>query len=258
MHATATSTQIKRFSSVSGQLYAAIFLLAPLGFIVGKMQTYAPGDAAATTEQLLANETVFRLGLVAEVGVVVVELVLAAMLYTLFRPASRTLAMGIALTRAAEAVIQAVNLLPSMIALAAATGTGVYATMSDTARETVVLGAMDAYQHGIFIWGIPFALHVLFLGLAVARSGLTPKVIGWLLVVASAGYFADSLAPMAFPAASGITETAVLIVAIPAELAFAVWMIIRGVRQDRWRELSAAANGGAELQPAEPAAAGTR
>ncbi|WP_296664877.1 DUF4386 domain-containing protein [Demequina sp.] len=237
MRATATHQSLKRTSRWAGVLYALIFLLAPLGFIVGKMPVYAPGDPATTMQQLLDNELLFRLGMLAEVGVVVVEIVLSALLYALFRPVSRSLALGAALTRTAEAVIQALNLAPSMVALAAATGTGVYADMSAQARATVVLGSMDAYQDIVNIWGIPFALHVLFLGLLVLRSNLMPRIIGWLLVAASGGYFADSLAAIVWPAASGVAQTLVLVLAIPAELAFAVWLVVKGVRADRWHTL---------------------
>ena len=244
---------LTRMSRWSGALYALIFLLAPLGFIVGKMQSYAPGNAAATTTQLLENELVFRWGMVAEVGVVLVELVIAALMYQLFRPVSRSLALGAAITRAVEAAIQAVNLIPSMIALAAANGVGVYADVSQTTRETVVLGAMDAYQDMILIWGIPFALHVAFLGLLVIRSGLVPRLIGWLLMAASVAYLLDSVFPMVAPAWSGFSETVVLIAAIPAELAFAVWLIARGVRTERGRARADPAAAPAESRPPVPA-----
>jgi len=243
MNATATDRSLKRMSRGAGELYAAIFLLAPLGFLIGKMPVTDPGDAASTTAALLENETLFRFGMLAEAGVVVIELILAALLYSLFRPVSRSLALGAALTRAAEATIQAVNLILSFAALSAATGAGAYADMSGATRETVVAASMDAYESGVLIWGIPFALHVLFLGLLVVRSGLVPRWIGWLLIAASAGYFLDSLAPMVLPGASGVAEVLVMALAIPAELSFVVWMIVKGVRADRWRELAAASNG---------------
>ncbi|WP_297083383.1 DUF4386 domain-containing protein [uncultured Demequina sp.] len=242
MNATATARSLKRMSRATGELYAAIFLLAPLGFLIGKMPVTDPGDAASTTAALLENETLFRLGMLAEAGVVVIELILAALLYSLFRPVSRSLALGAALTRAAEATIQAVNLILSFVALSAATGAGVYADVPDATRETVVAASMDAYESGVLIWGIPFALHVLFLGLLVVRSGLVPRWIGWLLIAASGGYFLDSLAPMVLPGASGVAEVLVMALAIPAELSFVVWMIVKGVRAERWRELAQGAD----------------
>ncbi|WP_084104158.1 DUF4386 domain-containing protein [Demequina sp. NBRC 110056] len=243
MIATATDRSLKRMSRAAGELYAAIFLLAPVGFLIGKSPITGLGEGESATFAILQNEQLFRLGMLAEVGVVIIELVLAALLFALFRPVSRSLALGAALTRAAEATIQAVNLVPSFIALSAATGTGVYAEMSASGRETVVLASMAAYEFGILVWGIPFALHVLFLGLLVARSGLMPKVIGWLLIAASAGYFLDSLAPVVLPGAAGVAETLVMVLAIPAELSFAVWLIVKGVRAERWRELAAESDG---------------
>ncbi|WP_084040217.1 DUF4386 domain-containing protein [Demequina sp. NBRC 110053] len=243
MHATATNRSIKRTSRAAGELYAAIFLLAPLGFLIGKSPVTSLGEGESATFAIAQNEQLFRLGMLAEVGVVAIELILAALLFALFRPVSRSLALGAALTRAAEAVIQAVNLVPSFIALSAATGTGVYAEMALASRETVVLASMEAYEFGILVWGLPFALHVLFLGLLVVRSRLVPAAIGWLLIAASAGYFLDSLAPMVLPGAAGVAEALVMVLAIPAELSFAVWLIVKGVRPERWRALAAEPDG---------------
>ena len=263
MKSTASPKSLRRMSRASGELYASVFLLAPLGFIVGKMAVTSPGPGRAAAEELAANESLYRIGMVAEIGVVIVELVLAALLYALVRPVSRSLALGAALTRAAEAIVQAINLFPATVALAAATGTGVYADVSLDSRDLVVRGAMDTYEMGIYIWGIPFALHVLFLGLLVVRSGVMPKLIGWAMVVASAGYFADSLAPIGLPAASSVTENFVLIVAIPAELAFAVWLIAKGLRADVWQSLQRGDDGapgeaGAESSTSEPVAESSR
>jgi Domain of unknown function (DUF4386) len=49
-----------------------------------------PGDAAATASNILASEALFRIGLAGELLTCLCDIALAAILYVLFRPVSRT------------------------------------------------------------------------------------------------------------------------------------------------------------------------
>ena len=84
---------IKRTARIAGVLYLIIFAVAPFAFLLGKASLVVPGDAATTAENIMASESVFRIGMVAESVVFLVEIVLAAVLYVLLRPVSRPLSL---------------------------------------------------------------------------------------------------------------------------------------------------------------------
>jgi hypothetical protein len=103
---------IRRTARAAGILYLVIFIVAPLAYLVARSSILVETDAAATAQNLIDNESRFRLGLAAESVVFLVEIVLAALLYVILRPVSKTISLAAAFSRVAEAVVQAANLLP--------------------------------------------------------------------------------------------------------------------------------------------------
>ncbi len=74
----------KRTARVTGLWYLALGITGMLGFLIVRPQIFAEGDAAATLANLVDQESLARLGIVAEMGVVVAQ-TLAAVLQTLPR-----------------------------------------------------------------------------------------------------------------------------------------------------------------------------
>ena len=102
---------IRRTARAAGILYLVIFIVAPFAFFIARSSILVEDDPASTAQNLIDNEGRFRLGLAAETVVFLVEIVLAALLYVIFRPVSRTMSLAAAFARVGEAVIQAANLL---------------------------------------------------------------------------------------------------------------------------------------------------
>jgi hypothetical protein len=207
-----------------------------LAYFAARATIVVDGDTAATAHNLVENEGRFRLGMVAESFVFLIEIVLAALLYAIFRPVSRTISLAAAFSRVAEAVVQATNVLTSSLALLAVGGAGYLATLEAEQRDALVLLALDANEFMLLVWGLFFALHLLLLGYLVYRSGFLPRILGILLVVASLGYFAESYGTILSPGASDLLGIVVVALAVPGELAFALWLLIKGVNEEKWNQ----------------------
>jgi hypothetical protein len=54
--------------------------------------------------------------------------------------------------------------------------------------------------------------------------------------VASLGYFAESYGTILSPDASDVLGIVVVVLAVPGELAFALWLAIKGVDEEKWNE----------------------
>jgi Domain of unknown function (DUF4386) len=76
----------------------------------------------------------------------------------------------------------------------------------------------------------------------VYRSGFFPKIPGVLLVLAGVGYFVQSFGTIVAPGAADLLETVVIVLAIPGELVFALWLLIKGVDEDKWQKRALAAD----------------
>ena len=101
--------------------------------------------------------------------------------------------------------------------------------------NAIVLLFMDVNAFVILIWGLVFGFHLLLLGYLVYKSGFWPRILGILLMIGSLGYLAQSYGHLLAPQYDELLATIVL-AAIPLELAFTLWLLIKGIDVERWEE----------------------
>ena len=236
MRSEMEANSIKKAARVAGVLYLIIFIVAPFSFFYLRSSIIVPGDATSTANNIMASESLFRLGIVSDSVVFLTEIVLAAILYLLFRPVSRILALVMMFSRLAEAVIQGVNLLNYGIALLLLSGAGYLTVFEPQQLHALVLVFLDAYEYLVLVWGIFFGFHLLVLGYLLFKSGYFPRILGILVLVASAGYLVDSFGNFLFPQYHEVFSTVVVILALPGELLLALWLLIKGVNVEKWQK----------------------
>ncbi len=228
------TSRLRRLTRTAGVLYLAIFVIYPLATLV-RSTLVVPGDAAATADNIRAQDTLFRLGMAGEATIVLVEVVLAAVLYTLLRPVSRTVSLAASLARVAEAVVMAAGcLVTSVFTLVALSPNGYLAAFDTEQRDGLALFFQEANDGIVLIWGFFFALSLLLTGWLVHRSRFVPRVIGILLALAGTGYLLQSFGTFLAPGMTDVWTTVVLVLAIPGELVFAIWLLAKGVDRQVW------------------------
>src|SRR5258708_35492419 len=94
---------------IAGGFYLLIFVAAPFAefFVRGRLLVY--GDAAATATNILAHQSLFRLGFVAELVTIVCDTIVALIFYDLFKPVGRSLSLLAAVFPRLLGAIMAVN-----------------------------------------------------------------------------------------------------------------------------------------------------
>ncbi len=233
--------RLRRLTKVAGILYLAIFVVYPLSTYARSMLV-VPGDAAATADNIRAQGALFRLGFAGEASIVIIEIVLAGVLYTLLRPVSRSMSLAGALARVAEAVVMAAGCLATTVfTLTALDGDGALAGFDTPQREGLALFFQEANDGIVLVWGFFFALSLLITGWLVFRSGFLPRIPGILLALAGLGYLLQSFGTFIAPDLAGTWELVVIVLAIPGELVFAIWLLTKGVDRDAWSEAAARA-----------------
>jgi hypothetical protein len=220
----------RRNARIAGILYLIIFIVYPLAAFIGKESLLVAGDAAATVTNIRASESLFRIGIAGEVIIFLVEIVLAGILYELLKPVNPALSLAAAFSRLAEAIIQAVNLLPSILTLLLVSGAGYLAVFDSNQINALVRLFMDAFEYQIIVWGFFFGFHLLLLGILVYQSDHFPRFLGILLVLAALGYLFQSFGAFLTPQFDELLATVVLVLAVPGELAFTVYLLIKGVK----------------------------
>jgi hypothetical protein len=224
------------YARIVGALYLILFFLGPLAFFMGRTSIVVPGDPAATVQNLMASESMFRIGMVAETLVVMIEIVVSGILYALFRPVNRPISLAAAFARFAQAILQSVNLFTAVPALLLLAGAGYLAVFEADQVNAIVQLFSNINAFVIFIWGLVFGLHLLLLGSLVYKSGFLPRILGILLILGGVGYLLQSYGHILVPQFDEILETVVLVLSIPGELAFTVWLLWKGVDVEKWEQ----------------------
>lgn len=223
-------TPVLKHARLAGVLYLVIFVLAPFVFLFGKASALVPGDAAATAANVAGATLQFRAGMVIESVIFLTEILLAAILYVMFRPVSPTVSLAAAFARLGEAVVQGVNLLTSVLVLLVLSGGAYLSVFAPEQLDALALLFLSANAMVILVWGIFFGFHLGLLGYLVHRSAVFPRPLGVLLGVAGVGYLAQSFGNFVWPATGDVLETVVVVMAVPGELWFTGWLLVKGRR----------------------------
>ena len=212
----------------AGGLYLAIAVCG--GFSIGyvPMQIVA-ADGATSSANLLANQGLFQLGVLADSAVILFELAITAILYQMFRAVGPKMAMTALISRAGMIMVMGINLLLWVMPYILLT--------QDSGWDTAHLQAMvqfcfEAHAMGVFVWQLFFGVHLLALGWLILKSDVVPHLLGRGLFVGAFGYLIQGIAKLTFVDVAAITYTyiALLVVVTISEISFGLWLLIRGGR----------------------------
>ncbi len=225
---------IQKYARIAAVLYLLIAVVSGVahGYVPSKL--IVPGDAAATASNVMALDSLLRVGGVgSELVILLSEIVLTVLLYVLLKPVNRTLSLVAAVSRLTMTTIHGLNLLNYFFALQLLGGTPYLAVFRADQLQALALLFLNAHHYGFEI-GIAFlTLHVFVLGYLIFKSGYIPRILGILFALAAVGYLIDSLA-MLLVANYTITPVYITIPIVIAEIAFPLWLLFKGVNIARW------------------------
>jgi hypothetical protein len=227
-----------RTARIAGLLYLLVTAAGPFALWVRSI-TIVRGDAALTAASILASESLYRLGVAAELLAALCYVGVTLLLYDVFRPVSRSVSFRAALLGYAGCVTGAVmclNLLAPLVILRPAPYLSVF---SAEQRQAVAFLFTRLFAQGSTISFLFFGCYCLTLGYLVLRSTFLPRVLGALLMAAGIGWLTNSLATLlGVPLA---LSTVALAVGAIGEGAFTLWLVARGVDVARWNAQAKAA-----------------
>jgi hypothetical protein len=218
----------RRLARIAGLLYLVVAVLGGFAELFVRARIVAPGDSAATADNIRDSATLFRFGFASDLVQATFFLFTAMALYLLLRHVNELVARAMVVIVAVSVAIICLNLLNQYMALQVATGS---LTATGAAGSDALAGLFaDMHAAGYLIAQIFFGLWLLPLGYLVYHSGYFPKVVGVLLAVGCFGYLIDTFAHFVAP---GVAESISGIVLTPAaigELSFVVYLLVKGIR----------------------------
>jgi hypothetical protein len=149
----------KKTARIAGLLYLMNGVTGFFGIIYVPSRLIVSGNAAATANNILASERLFRLGIVSEL---------------------------------------ICDTLSEIAALMLLRGADFLSVFDKPQLEALAMLFLDLHRYG-YVVGWILGLWLFPFGVLVFRSGFLPRILGVLLIAACFGYLADSLTPLLLP-----------------------------------------------------------
>jgi hypothetical protein len=214
---------------VAGAIYLSMVFTAPFSLIYIPSKLIVRGNATATANNILAHETLFRLGMVADLISSVIFICLVLALYRLLSGVNKTLASLMVALVLVSAAVGFINVLNNVAALILFRGADFLVVLEKPQRD--VLGMLFIRLHGqgniineIFwgLWLFPF-------GVLVMQSRFLPRILGVWLIINGFAYVALSLTGLLAPQYMDKVYNIVFPVLF-GELAIMLWLLIKGAK----------------------------
>jgi hypothetical protein len=213
----------------AGWLYilTSIFGFFAMGYVPDNLIVH--GNAAATASNIVAHETLFRLGIAAELIGMAGFIFVADALYDLLKGVNRRHASLMVTLIVVSVPIAFVNELNSIAALVLVRGGDFLSAFESPQRYAAAMFFLNLHGRGFVVAEIFWGLWLFPLALLVYRSRFLPRFLGVWLALAGVAWVIVSLTGILLPQYQdhvyGYAQPAIF-----GEIAFMLWLTIKGAR----------------------------
>jgi hypothetical protein len=237
---TITKAMTEMSPRTKARLAGAFYLLTILtglfaqGFISARL--VVPGDAAATANNILSHDGLFRLGFAVYMIEMVCQIITTVLLYDLLKPVNRSVSLLAAVLGLVGCGVKTFSRLFYFAPLLVLGGTHYLSVFSREQLDAVAILFLRVNDIGAGIALVFFGFYAILKGCLVIRSTFLPRILGWLAVFGGIGWLAYLSPPFGDRVFSIIA-----VVGIVGALANIGWLLVFGVNEQRWRERASVA-----------------
>ncbi|HLJ26958.1 MAG TPA: DUF4386 domain-containing protein [Candidatus Angelobacter sp.] len=220
---------IDKAARVAGAVYLSMAVTAPFSLIYIPRTLIVRGDATATANNILSHETLFRLGIAAELITSVIFIFVVMALYRLLRGVNKTHALLMVVLVLVSAAVGFMNVLNSIAALTLFLGADFLAVFEKPQRDALAMLFLRLHDQGLVINEIFSGLWLFPFGVLVMKSRFLPRILGVWLIVNCFAYGAMSFSSLL------LSQYQVMVsrIAFPVlfgEMAITLWLLIKGAK----------------------------
>jgi len=219
---------------IAGACWLLCIVAGMVGFIAGGPLIVA-NDAAATATNILANESLFRFGFAANLISGLSYVGVTVFMYYVLKPVSRSLSLLAAFFGLAGVAIGGVAWVSNLVPLTLLHGDQYLTALTASQLQALSLAALKLQTHVFFIGMVFFGIQCISIGYLVARSSFLPRILGVLLGLGGTCYVIASFANFLLPLGARLMPF-VVPVALIGEGSLTVWLLIKGLNEQRWYE----------------------
>lgn len=194
------------------------------------------GDAGATAAKILSNESAFRLGATGNLIATACYLTATLLVYELLKPVNRTVSLLAAffslLGCGIGAIVFFLTLAP-LVFLGGAPFLNAF-TVEQLQALTLMSLKLSLWVNNVGL--VFFGFHILLVGYLIVASTFLPRVLGLFLMTGGLCYLTNGFASFLEAPFAKYLFPYILLPAFLAELLLTIWLLAKGVNEERWKE----------------------
>lgn len=225
-----SDASLRRLARITG----ALFLLTILAGIFAQVfvsERLITGDAATTAANLLAHKNLYQAGYAVFLIEMVSQVAATALFFYLLEPVNRPVALISAFVSLAGCAIKTVARIFFIAPLLVLSRPQDLAGMSQPQLQSLSYVLLEVNDRGAEIALVFFGFHALLNGYLVLRSTFLPRFLGVLGMLGSVGWLT-----FLYPPLGHRVFFIVVLIALIGSLAMILWLLIKGVDAQRWKE----------------------
>lgn len=221
------------FTKNAGRFAGLLYILASIPGVFALV--YVPsklivrGNATATAHNIVTSETLFRLGIAADLICQALFIFVALALYDLLKGVNRRHALLMVTLILVSIPIAFLNELNGIAALILVRGADFLSLFDKPQRDALAMLFLNLRGHGFDVAGIFWGLWLFPLGLLVYRSSFLPRILGVVLMVNCFAYPLNSFTSLVLPQYEAIVSRWMSPLQF-GEVVFMLWLVIMGAK----------------------------
>ncbi|HEU4387070.1 MAG TPA: DUF4386 domain-containing protein [Blastocatellia bacterium] len=223
------------YARIGGVLYLIIIVIGFSSEFFVRDKLVVSGNVTATANSIMASESLWRVTIAGELILLVCSIALTLILYVLLRPVNKTLALLAVLFNIVEFPIEAASKLCLVAALFLSGEADYLKVFEPHQLHALVQISLKLHDYGFGFDLVFFGCACLVYGYLLFRSGYFPRTLGVLMALAGLSYLINSFTLILAPSYAG-TISLILVLAVIGELSLCLWLMVKGVDEQRWKE----------------------
>lgn len=236
MTARSANTSPLVIARLTGVLFLISLIAGAFGEFYVPSHLIVSADAAATAHNIIASDSLFRLGFACYLVEAACDIALSLSLYVLLRPVHKDLALLAAFFGLVSTATFAVTELFYFATPLILGGSDYLKTFSPDQLNTLALLWLKLYGYGGGIFMVFIGVAATIRGYLIFQSGYLPKVLGVLLALGGLGFVTKNFALVLAPA---YASDFLLLPMMLAALVLTPWLLVKGVNVPKWQEKAA-------------------
>lgn len=224
------STKTK--ARIAGFLFLSTAVMTMFSLLYVRGELISIRDATTTANKILANESLFRLGIAVNLIAQIFQLLLALALYELFRKVNKTLSLLMFASKIVSLTLAVTGILGNFAALHLITNGEFLSGLSleqSNSLSLLFFRLTNEMQGLLEIFWLPTNFS---LGLLIIKSKFIPKIFGYLMILGSFGFAINVIAKLLFPDVNlQILLTTTMILGASGGLPTIFWLLIMGAKE---------------------------